>query len=200
MANSVVDVCNSALQKLGASRILSLNDNSREARSCVVAYDSNRRSELRKYIWSFAKKRVVLAADTTAPAFEYTYQFTLPSDCLRVLLPKDSTLDWVLEGRKILTNTLTSPYGGATSASGTASLSLVYIADIEDTTLWDSNFYDMMAISLAIDLREDITQSNTKYQILAKDYDDAKNTAYKTGALEKLPIESGDDDLWTVRL
>lgn len=199
MANSVVDVCNSALQKLGASRILSLNDNSREARSCVVAYDSNRRSELRKYIWPFAKKRVVLAADAVSPAFEYTYSFTLPSDCLRVLLPKDSTLDWVVEGRKILTNSLYSPYGGA-SSTGAASLSLLYIADIEDTTLWDSNFYDMLAISLAIDMREDLTQSNTKYQILDKDYEDARKVAYRTGALEKLPAEAGDDSLWTVRL
>ena len=56
MAQSAVDICNSALQKLGAASILSFQDNSREARQCNIAYDSNRRSELRKHDWNFAIK------------------------------------------------------------------------------------------------------------------------------------------------
>jgi hypothetical protein len=198
MAQSAVECCNSALQRLGAARILSLADNTREARSCTVAYDSNRRAELRAHLWNFAVKRVVIAADSTAPAFEYTYAFTLPSDCLRVIIPLDNELDWQIEGRKILTNSLNSPYGGASSTS--ASLSLKYIADIDDPTLWDSQFFDILSMAMAMDMCEDLTQSNTKYQLITKNYDEAVSIAKRTDALENLPSDAPDSSWITARI
>lgn len=203
MAQSTVDACNSALQKLGAGRILSLSDNTREARACNVAYDSNRRDELRKYYWSFAMKRVVLAPDATAPAFEYTYAFTLPSDFLRIILPNDATLDWKKEGKKILTNWPTSPqFQSATknpNTLGSPSLALRYIADITDEASWDPSFYNVFSISLALDLVEELTQSNQKKQALMEEYKDAIGQARKADAFEKLPLDAPDDMWWLAR-
>lgn len=181
MAQTLVDCCNSALQRVGATTILSLSDNSPEARACSVAYDSNRRDELRKHPWNFAIKRVVLAPDATAPAFDYAYAFTLPSDCLRVLRPATSDLDWQIEGRKILTNDSTT-------------LNLRYLADIEDCSQWDSSFYNVVAAALAVDIVERLTQSNVKKQNLEKDYDDAIKEARRVDAIEGGPEDSADDD------
>lgn len=186
MAQSVVDVCNSALQRVGANSIASLSDNSPEARACVVAYDSNRRDELRKHMWNFTLKRVVLAPDTTAPAFDYTYAFSLPTDCLRVVRPADSYLDWQIEGRKILTNLSSTLY-------------LRYIADIEDCAQWDSTFYNVMAVSLAIDLCEKLTQSNGKKQMLMQEYKEAISDARKVDAFESGPQDAPDGTWLTVR-
>jgi hypothetical protein len=197
MSQSIVDVCNNALQYLGAARILSLADNSREARACNVAYDSNRRAELRKHPWNFAKTRVVLAADTTAPAFGYTYAFTLPSDCLKVIIPKDESLDWQIEGRKILTNWMNTPYGGAESTG--ASLSLLYIRDEQDTAQWDSTFFDMLALSMALDMCDDLTQSNTKKQLLSQQYVDARAEARAANAYENMAHQSSDPSWIGVR-
>jgi hypothetical protein len=181
MAQTVVDCCNSALQRVGATTILSLSDNSPEARACSVAYDSNRRDELRRHPWNFATKRVVLAPDANSPAFDYLYAFTLPSDCLRVLRPATSDLDWLIEGRKILTNDSSTLY-------------LRYIADIEDCAQWDPSFYNVMAASLAIDIVERLTQSNVKKSALEKDYDDAVKTARRVDAVEGGPEDAPDDD------
>lgn len=197
MAQTKVDVCNSALQKIGATRILSLADNSREARECNIAYDSNRRDELRKHAWVFAKKRAVLAPDSAAPAFDYAYQFTLPSDCLRVLLPQDSTLDWAVEGRKILTNA-NSKFTLLTT--GTPQLNLTYLADVEDCAQWDPSFYNVMAISLAIDICEPLTNSNQKKQVLLADYKDAIDDSARMNAFEQLPKEPPDDSWLTGRI
>jgi hypothetical protein len=186
MAQSTVDCCNSALQKLGAASILSLTDNGREARQCSIAFDSNRRSELRKYRWNFAITRAVLAPDSVAPTFDYTYAFTLPSDCLRILLPRDADLDWVLEGRKILTNL--GPV-----------LNLRYIADITDTTLWDSAFYDMVAISMAIDMCEALTNSTSKKATLDREYEDCRNCARLNNSFEQMSAEAPDDTFWLAR-
>ena len=187
MTQSVVDICNSALQRVGATTILSISDNSPEARACSVAYDSNRRDELRKFKWNFAIKRVVLAPDATAPAFDYTYAFSMPSDCIRVLRPATADLDWQVEGRKILTN-------------DSATLNLRYIADITDATQFDPSFYNVICAALAIDLVERLTQSNQKKQLLMKDYDEAIVLAKRANAFEAGPVDLPDDDWWLARL
>ena len=187
MAQSVVDCCNSALQRVGASTINSLSDNSPEARACAVAYDSNRRDELRRHSWNFAVKRVVLAPDSTAPAFDFDYQFTLPSDCLRVLRPPTANLDWVIEGRKILTN-------------DSATLNLRYISDVEDAAQWDASFYNVLAVAIAYDICDKLTQSNAKRSVIGQEYKDEVALAKLADALESGPEESPDDTWWLARL
>jgi hypothetical protein len=187
MAQSAVDCSNSALQRLGATPIMAFTDDSREARQCVVAYDSNRRAELRKHRWNFATKRAVLAPDAEAPAFDYTYQFTIPADCLRVLLPADATCDWVLEGRKILSNQSTVLY-------------LRYVSDITDVTQWDAAFYDLVAVSMAMDMCETLTNSASKMGRLQDEYRHSLAEARKSNAFEQLPQSGPDDSLWLVRL
>jgi hypothetical protein len=184
MPQTVIDCCNSALQRVGAATILSLSDNSPEARACSVAYDSNRRDELRKHPWNFAITRAVLAPDSTAPLFGYDYQFTLPSNCLRVLRSSDYDLDWRIEGRKILTNNDTTLY-------------IRYLADITDPTQWDGTFYNVVAGALAIDLCEKLTQSNTKKQVLVEQYREDVRLARRMNGFESGP-EAGPDDLWWI--
>lgn len=180
MAQTVVDCCNSALQRVGAGSILSLSDNSPEARACSLAYDSNRRDELRRHPWNFAIKRAVLAPDSTAPAFDFKYAFTLPSDCLRVLRPATANLDWQIEGRKILTNESTV-------------LNLRYVADIEDCAQWDASFYSVCAIALAIDIVEKLTQSNVKKKGLFDEYKDEIKDARRMDAIESGPEDAAED-------
>lgn len=186
MAQTIVDICNSALQRVGAASILSITDNSPEARACNIAYDSNRRDELRKHRWNFAIARVVLSPDTAAPAFDFLYQFTLPSDCVRVLRPATSDLDWQVEGRKILTN------------DGTI-LQLRYVSDVTDVTQWDPSFYNVVCGALAIDIVEKLTQSNQKKQGLISDYNDSVKAARRMDAFESGPEDAPDDDWWNAR-
>jgi hypothetical protein len=82
---SVVDIANSALNLLGASTISALTDDSKNARLCNQRYEPVRNRVFRSHAWNCLTKRVQLAQDTTAPIVEYSYAYTLPSDCLRVL-------------------------------------------------------------------------------------------------------------------
>ena len=82
---SVIEICNSALNQLGASAITSLSENSKNGRLCNARYNTVRDAVFRAHPWNCLTKRITLAADTTAPDWGYTHAFTLPSDCLRVL-------------------------------------------------------------------------------------------------------------------
>jgi len=151
---SVVDICNSALNLLGASTITALTDDSKNARLCNQRYEPIRNRIFRSHAWNCLTKRVQLAQDSAAPVVEYTYQYTLPSDCLRVLKIHtgttdsiESSIDYVVEGRKLKTN------------EGT--IYLVYIGLDTDPNNYDTYLQEAISAGLAADIAYAITNNAT---------------------------------------
>lgn len=186
MTSSVTSICNRGLQILGAARILTITDNTRNGRSCNACYDILRQSELRKHRWRFAIERVTLAPLVlTDPLGKFTYAFQVPSDCLKILMPEnDPYCDWQYEGKKIWTNS-------------TDTLALRYIKDITDTTLMDVNFQEMLSAMMAVQMAEEITQSNSKKSDAMIIYKDAKSDAKRMNAFETIPAEP-ETDSWVL--
>lgn len=184
MAQSVTGICNRALQLVGsAQQIMNLTDNTREARACTRAYDPCRRAELRAHPWNFAIARVQLAANLAGPPFGPVYQFPLPIDCVRVLVPKNASCDWNVEGRNIV------------ATAGTP-LNIRYIADIADPTVFNAMFCETLAYRIALAIVEDMTQSNAKKAGLQQDYRSALVEARKADAMESVPERSAESE-WT---
>lgn len=55
-----VDIANRALQHCGATRIISFQDDSKNASSVAFCYDKLRVAELRRNVWRFATRKVIL--------------------------------------------------------------------------------------------------------------------------------------------
>ena len=149
---SVVDMCNSALNLLGASTISALTDDSKNARLCNQRYDSVRNRVFRSHAWNCLHKRLQLAQNSTAPVIEYTYAYALPSDCLRVLKVHNGTtdsiksaIDYKLEGRNIVTD------------EGT--IYLIYVALDTDPNNYDTYLQESISHQLAADLCYAITNN-----------------------------------------
>lgn len=194
MASSV-EICNRALTKLGARRILSITDDVKEARELNSMFDSVRDAELRRNPWNFAMTRTALPALVTTPAWGFAYEYQLPADCVRVVQVHDvyyianltdyrtrMDVPFQIEGRKILTD-LDAP------------LKVRYIARIEDTQQWDPLFVECFAARLAYECCEAITQSNTKKEQAWADYLTAVRQAKTIDAIEN-PPEPLPDDSW----
>ena len=60
---SVVDICNEAMDLLGAATITALTENSKEARLCNRRFSTVRDATLRSHSWNCAIARADLAAD-----------------------------------------------------------------------------------------------------------------------------------------
>jgi hypothetical protein len=145
---SDVDICNMALYLLGAESIQSFEDNTDRAKVCKLWYSKSRDTVLRAHDWNFAIKRETLAADSDTPENGYDYQYVLPTNpyCLRVIeLNDDPTVDWVVEGRRLLTD--------ETEAI------IKYIARITETGTYDSLFMECLAAKIAEVLAMPITKS-----------------------------------------
>ena len=143
---SVVDICNGSLNQLGASTIISLTEDSKNARLCNARYTQVRDSLFRSHPWNCLQKRIQLASDTATPAWGFSYQFTLPTDCLRVLRIEDYDSDYKIEGRKIVSNVST--------------MKILYIARIEDPNQYDEILRETLSAALGADIAYAITSSN----------------------------------------
>lgn len=179
---SETGIANRALQRLGTSnRILGLSDDTRNGRACNACYQPLRDAELRKHYWNFAKKDTgPMAPDATAPLDpNYGYQYTLPSDFLRLVKQKGEGQDWLIQGRKLLTNDGNVLY-------------VKYIAKITDPNLFDPLFCEMLSMKMAHAMCEEITQSTSKQAGIMIDYEDAKREARMANAFETIPAESED--------
>ncbi len=187
---SKVEIANRALQLVGAKRIVSLTEDSRNARAVNVAYESVKKAELRKHPWGFAIKRVQLAASATVPVFTRGNSFPLPSDFIRLLPPDPEVnfndLDWVIEGRNIITN-------------DSAPLDVRYVYDVTDPNEMDVLFRESLSAKIAEAVCEEITQSNSKIATANAAYKEAIADAKRANAIEKVAEKPPEDEWVTCR-
>jgi len=143
---SIVGICNGALNQLGATTILSLSEDSKNARLCNSRYTQVRDALFRSHPWNCLQKRVQIAADATAPAWGFTYAYTLPADCLRLLKILDYDSNYKVEGRKILSNT--------------SSMKILYVARVIDPNEYDELLRETLSASLGADIAFGVTSNN----------------------------------------
>lgn len=151
---SVLDICNLALSKLGETPLTELDANASPAsRLCHIHYHPVRREVLCVHRWSFASVLVTLTSQEEEDS-RHSIAHTLPQDCLRVL--EVGSPGWVLRGRCIY--------------CPQATVRLLYVADIEDTGLFEPLFVDALSTRLACRLCIPLTSSSTAYQGLQEEY------------------------------
>ncbi len=174
-AVSDVGICNSALNMIGASNILDLTEDSKTGRICNQRYSFVRDAVMRAHPWNCLINRTSLAADATAPAFEFTYQYTLPTDpyCLRLLSLDDLSIVHRVEGRKILTDE--------------SKINIVYVARITDPQQYDTLLIETIAARLAADIAYSIVGSNTLVADMYNLYSNKLSEARFVDATEGTP-------------
>lgn len=164
MATSETEICNLALQQLGAARIISLAADSVEARLCSDFYTLLRDELLRSHPWKFATKRIDLARATPTPEFGFDFYYQLPTDCLRVLkVDGDETYGWTVEGTYLLTDDDTA--------------TIKYISNNIQVGMFTSDFVTALALKLAYKLSYALVQSNTLRESIYKEYLEAVRVA-----------------------
>lgn len=185
MAASWIEIANSALVKLGAKTIISLDDGSKEADLCKLRLDPCRDTVLRMHPWNCAMRRVQLAPLVTPPPFDWSHQFQLPSDCLRVIEVCGHER-YLIEGRRIL-------------ADATL-LDIIYIYRITDPVEIDALLGEAIACWLAYDIGYALVQSPQAREYARAQFDQIIRTAKHTDAIENSQATLNMPHLERVRL
>ena len=106
-----VEIANMALIKVGATRITALTGTGKSEQLCSALLQPVIDELLSGFDWKCARSRALLAQDATPPTFQYDYRYALPTSpyCLsirKIYYGDDGPefIDWIQEGRFILTN------------------------------------------------------------------------------------------------
>lgn len=207
-ADSVTQICNVALSRLGHKRPITNidDDTSEEGDQCRLHYPIVRKSMLRAHPWNFAIRRATLTQMTATPAFEYSYQYQMPNDYLKMVRTSFEALGWstfdavALEvwGRPQV------PYRIEGSADNNgkrvllvseSSVQIEYVADVTDVSTWDSLFTDALIARLAAELCYPLTMKEqlTKalYDIASVKLSEARVMDAQEGSARAVIDDSG---------
>lgn len=175
---SQTGICNRALEKLGESPIVSISDNTDQAKALKRVYNDSLSALLVDHPWHFAKKRAALPTSATAPVFGYTNSYPVPTDFLRLLLIQNGSA-FSLEADPSGTQTILS--------NASAPLSILYVYLVSDPGRLPPHFVEAFSSKLALDICDDITSSNTKMQIMQARFAADLLTAKRINGLQKSP-------------
>lgn len=139
---SEILIANLAGDIIGEDEISSLEDPGRIARFMVRNFGPARDEILAMFPWKHAKEYAILPADATAPKFGWAYSYTLPTDQVWVLPPKEKgvwaapTIPHEVVGDKIYTDC-------------SAPLNVIYIKRVTDPSKFPPLFVRVLAAYLA---------------------------------------------------
>lgn len=192
MATSEIPIVNSALILLGAEPINSLSDTSKSAKIANRMYDYLRKDVLLSHPWNFAVARKELSATVNTPEYDYTYEFTLPSDVLRVLdtdLPRGEP--WEIG--------MNPSSGAKVFMTNSSAVKIKYIKDLTDTTLFTPTFEQALAARMASAWAYALVQSATLQQNMYSLYKDLLSSARSFDAQESSDQELEANEWLDVR-
>lgn len=175
MSQSIVSICNRALDLLGADPITSLEDGSKSANLCQRNFAPCADSVLRLYPWNAAIRRARLPALAERPAWGYGNQYQLPqgpepSYCLR-LLEVEGCSDYRIEGRRVVTD-------------AAPPLDILYIGRILDAADYDALLAEAIAAKLAVHLAGNLTESGSRIEAARGHLNDVLQQARSSDAQE----------------
>lgn len=141
--SSGVAICNIALAQIGERRIAAIVSPTTQSEITMAAlYDQARQGLIAKFIWPFAKERVLCNRITTAPLFDYSDAYQLPNDFITLLrIGEDESCKYKydIQGKTLLLNN-----------KNAATLKVRYQKDIEDVNTWSVLFRSVMPLEIAL--------------------------------------------------
>ena len=188
---SKVDICNEALNLLGANTISSLTEATTTAVLCNRIYDTEVDYLLRQHNWNVAVREANLAAVVGTPVVGWLYKFLMPTDpyCLRVLNVYDTAdddQDFQCRGRHIYADV--------------SAIDILYIGRVTDPNEFDSmlmkTLVDLLAYRLAFPVTRSTETATTMFTAFRNSLADAMSVDSQEGTPEQIQSE----DLLDARL
>lgn len=153
MALSSIELCSTALVKLGASAISSFEDGTPEADIAARLYPVTRDGLLSAHPWSFAVVQRSLARLAETPIADYAHAFQLPADFLKAISAggdgRGRGLTYRINGRRLLANS--------------ERVTLTYIfrpSEGDFPAFFDSTLIARLAAELCLPLTEDAARTD----------------------------------------
>lgn len=180
MPQTALQICNSALVKIGGAAITAYGGtSSKEARLTTDSFPRSINLLTRSHVWAFLKKISTLTSVTTTTIFPWGYVQTLPSDLGRILAVTDasgSPIDYERVAATILTieSSAVLRYTANPIVPGTPT-----------ATEFPDDFAEALACYIAADICVSLTQNDDFRQGMLVQHEGLMRAARFNGACER---------------
>jgi len=152
---SEVSICNQALTALGANTIISLDDDTTEAKLCKTHYAPLRDAVIEAHNWTFATTWVNLAKSADPELSEFANAFPIPADVVRVIFVGEDydhpNVAWQVQGNSVVTKDTTCK--------------CQVIKIVTDPNKFSPLFVQALAARLSADMAVAITSSRSLFEL-----------------------------------
>jgi|688.fasta_scaffold33106_2 hypothetical protein len=201
MATSIVQICNTALARIGVSNFIdSINEASQEAQVCKLLYEQCRDRVLREAHWPFARAYATLAlvSDNEGKpwANEWQYAYRYPTDAMvvwRILTPlgprqaiaEPFDVGYDSTGRMIFTNMKDA--------------AIEYTKRVEDVAQFDPSFSSALAWLLAAEISMPLSAVDALRKQALQMYQAERDMAHRISFNEGEPTRDIDTEFLNTR-
>lgn len=187
MAITKTDIINKALTLVGAAPVISIDDDTENARVLSRVYEISLRSILSECKWNFATKRANLSSIVNTLDFEDVGEsnvYAKPTDMVRIFSVNPVNASWREEGDYIITDS--SDFG------------VRYVYFLDTPSKYPSYFLDALVDKLCSDIAYAIVNSASLAETFLKKYEGvslpkAVSSNSQTGVQQTL-----QDDAWVM--
>lgn len=198
---SEVSICNGALTRIAGKLITSLLDGTVEANFCKENYPDIRDAVLRSHPWNCATARASLAQLVDNPPFGFAAQFTLPADCLRVLVFNDDNVSsHLLNGIIVYDPAIRFKIEGRRLLTDDGEANIVYIKRETDPMVYDALLVQAISARLAAELAFPLTKNPRLVSTMWELYASKMQEARTTDGMEGTPDVAQNDEIAGVRI
>lgn len=188
---SVVDICNQALIRVGADTIISLGDGTQEAKLCNLWFNTVVEETIAEGMWSSAIFRMTLNRTTNVPAFEYDFEYQLPTNpkvinVLEINENRAGDKKYAIEGDKLLSNE--------------SVVKIKYLGRVDNTELFGPYLTRAIVTRLASELAFPLTSNRALAESLLRKYEMDLQKGLTNDNQQGTSIELIANDLLDVRL
>lgn len=188
---SVVDICNQALIRVGADTIISLGDGTQEAKLCNLWFNTVVEETIAEGMWSSAIFRIALNRTTNVPAFEYDFEYQLPTNpkvinVLEINENRAGDKKYAIEGDKLLSNE--------------SVVKIKYLGRVDNTELFGPYLTRAIVTRLASELAFPLTSNRALGESLLQKYEMDLRRGLTNDNQQGTSIELIANDLLDVRL
>lgn len=182
---SQTDIINKALTLVGASPVVSIDDDSNNARILKRVYESSLRNILSECKWNFATKRAMLSSSADSLAWYDTgesYVYVKPTDMIRIFGANDSDAIWREEGDYII--------------SDSSALGIRYVYYLSDPNKYSQEFIQAFIDKLCSDIAYAIVNSQSMGQRFKELYESVSLPKAMSANSQSGVQQTMIDDAW----
>jgi len=188
---SEVAILNLALVKLKEAPVMQIDPITKTSGKAEqlgnLLYHQVRRATLRSHIFNFSTKRILIGPDATAPLFEYTHAYDLPSDYIRYIARFDDLTQAFVPGQRGIDYDV-SDGQYLFNGNDTTAIKFKYVFDATTVSKFDPLFVALFAQNLAIEMAPNFSKSRAVKNDLLAERLDIEAAAKGVDGQERPPV------------